>query len=85
MLNGEPIGTSRKDPKIRTVENESKVWKIFQDLTVNAELISRPTYPGSWYSLPGGGQIGIRETSASGGVTIDLDIPGIPINKIHIR
>ena len=84
MPDGERIGTFRKDPKIRTIENESQLRKIFSDLTVNAEPVSRPGYEGVRYSLPGGGEIGFRETSESGGPAIDIKIPGINIKKIHI-
>jgi len=31
-----------------------------------------------------GGTVGIRSVSKSGGLTIDVNIFGIPINKIHL-
>lgn len=38
---------------------------------------------GTWYSLPGGGRVGVR-TSAQSGVTLDINIPGYPPGfKVH--
>ena len=38
--------------------------------------------PGVLRDLPGGGRVGLRPASKSGPATIDVDIPGIPIDKI---
>ena len=38
---------------------------------------------GTMYQLPGGGFVGLRMNSESGGPAIDLNIPGLNIKKLH--
>jgi filamentous hemagglutinin len=38
---------------------------------------------GAWYELPSGGRVGVR-TSDKYGLTLDIDIPGLPPSlKVH--
>jgi hypothetical protein len=84
MPNGEPIGSQLgRNPAIRTVQTESQMWRIFDDLTQNAAPYSPASpYPGEMYSV-GGGTVGYRY-SAGFGLTLDVNIPGVPIRRIHL-
>jgi hypothetical protein len=86
MPGGDPIGTvQRGNPAIRTVQNEQKLIAIFNSLTVNATPYTPTTpYNGEMYKLPGGGTVGLRYVSKSGGLTLDIGISGIPIIRIHL-
>jgi hypothetical protein len=58
--------------------------ELFRRLTDGGILTTPVSYPGRRYSLPGGGTVGLRTKSGSGGPAIDVNIPSIPeIEKIH--
>jgi hypothetical protein len=83
MPGGQPVGKTSNNGKIATV-NQGQMDKIFKTLVVDAQPVPRTGYPGQWYEfLDGSGGFGLRY-SAKYGETIDLNIPGIPISKIHL-
>ncbi|HET9909551.1 MAG TPA: DNRLRE domain-containing protein [Anaerolineales bacterium] len=83
MPDGNPIGTSEDDERIRTIQTEEEMEEIFDRLTVNGTSVTKPTYEGDGYNLPDGGFVGWRD-SRDHGPTIDINIPGIPIDKLHL-
>jgi hypothetical protein len=83
MPGGHPVGTKGSKATIRVVAGGQKAADdLFNDLTSGGNPVVVPTYPGNMVDLPGGGRVGLRAKSKSGGPTIDVDIPGIPIKKI---
>jgi len=85
MPGGNPIGTSGSRDDIReltgTIDDASE---LFKRLTRGGVVTTPLTYPGEQYTLPGGGTVGLRPKSKSGGPAIDVDIDSIPeIEKIH--
>jgi hypothetical protein len=83
MPRGKPIGTRGSKASIREVPGGHKAADdLFDELTVGGTPVTVPTYPGKMVDLPGGGRVGLRPRSKSGGPTIDVDIPGISIKKI---
>jgi hypothetical protein len=83
MPNGLPIGTRGKRPSIRLMPGGIKAADhLFDDLAVDGTPVELPTYPGRMVDVPGCGRLGLRPSSKSGEPTIDVDIRGIPIQKI---
>ena len=77
--NGQPIGTQQgRDPRIRTVQNQEELQQVFDALTVDATPLRN-----GGYRLPDGGFVRLRD-SREYGPTIDINIPGIEIDKIHL-
>ncbi|MDR3672193.1 MAG: hypothetical protein P4L36_15195 [Holophaga sp.] len=82
---GELIGTIQKGAtaEVRTVSS-SEFTTLQQELLVGAKPSG--TYAGgkgTWYNLPNGGRVGVRSSKESG-LTLDIDIPGLPKGlKVH--
>ena len=83
MPGGRPIGSSSGDPRIITVQTRQEMQRIFDELTVGKMPGTWHNYPGPNYLVPGWGEVGWRE-SIRYGPTIDVQIPGILIDKIHL-
>jgi hypothetical protein len=60
MPSGLPIGTSRNNARIRTVQTESEMREIYDSLVVDATPLYLSSYNGQMYSLPNGGTVGWR-------------------------
>jgi hypothetical protein len=85
MPGGQPIGTDRGNPRIRTLQTEQEMRELFDALKVDAKPYTpKNPYDGQMYELPNGRTVGWRNISESGGPAIDVNIPGIPIKKIHL-
>jgi hypothetical protein len=83
MPQGKPLGTKGGKASIREVPGGKKAAEdLFDDLSAGGTPAVVPAYPGKMVDLPGGGRVGLRSKSKSGGPTIDVDIPGIPIKKV---
>ncbi len=83
MPNGNAIGTAGTNPSIRIVSGgESDAWALFNELSRGGTDITPPSYPGKLMVLPGGGRVGIRPVSTSGPPTIDVNIPGLKVDKV---
>ena len=82
---GTPIGTPNgNDETIRNLPGgQQAAQELFGQLSAGGTPANQPTYPGTGVNLPGGGFVGIRPASKSGGPAIDVNIPGINIGKIH--
>jgi RHS repeat-associated protein len=85
MPGGNPIGNQQgDDPRTRTIQNEEELNDIFNALTVDAKPFTpKKPYPGNMFELPGGGLVGSRD-SKDFGPSLDIHIPGIPIDKLHL-
>lgn len=84
MPNGNPIGTQGSTPGIQELPGGiNEAQGLFNQLSQGGTPINAPTYPGTAIQPPEGGFIGIRPISGSGGPAIDINVPDIPINKIH--
>lgn len=77
---GEP-GLSRR---VREVETEDEVRQLYDELAEDGEPIVRPTYDGTWVRTPDGAEIGVRNSSGSGGATLDAVLPNGERWKVHL-
>ncbi len=80
--NTTPFGTSGKAYNIKS---EAELTSLFSRLTVGARDVGAKNYDGTMKILPDGTRVGLRETSETGGKTIDV-FPGkgTPY-KIHVE
>jgi len=82
---GNPIGTPGSTG-IREVPGgaQAAAQDLFNKLTQGAVPYTPVTpYDGTMYQLPGGGFVGLRMNSESGGPAIDLNISGLGIRRLH--
>ena len=82
MPNGQAIGDPGSTPDIRRVPG-SELPGIWNEMITGGTPRTPATYQGRGYDLPGGGWVGWRPQSKSGGPVIDVNILRIPIEKIH--
>ena len=84
MPDGRPIGSKGSKPSIREIEGgPAGIRKLFDELAHGGTPGSKPHYRGgTQVNLRDGGWAGLRE-SADHGLTLDIDIPGIPFKKVH--
>ena len=68
----------------RQVETVRELRHVFRNLTREGTRVDG-SYPGIQFRLQDGTLIGLRETSHSGGATIDIFRPGQRHVKVHIR
>jgi hypothetical protein len=86
MPGGSPIGTPGSKSGIRELPGGLKgAEQMFDDLSAGSTLSMPPNYPGQGCVPAGGGFIGLRPVSGSGDPAIDVNIPGIPIKKLHFH
>jgi hypothetical protein len=80
---GRLIGQAGRGSGVRELPGGlQEAQRVFERLRQGGKRIEDPRYKGTMYELPGGGRVGLRETSVSGPPTIDVNIPDIPIEKI---
>jgi len=83
---GKLIGEAGKREGIRVVHGLDKAEKIFKKLTRGGKRVKDSTHSGKRVKVPGGGEIGFRPKSRSGGPAIDVNIPSVPeIRRIHFE
>jgi hypothetical protein len=80
VLNELPAG---RNPGVRTVGSEAELDRVHRELTQNGRPIEVPGYPGSWTERPDGVRIGLRDSSKSGGKTIDIRYSDGTTEKVH--
>jgi hypothetical protein len=69
----------------REVDTPGEVREIYEEITRGSEAVEDgSTYKGEKRSLPDGTEIGIREESTSGGLTIDIWPPAGKVIKVHL-
>jgi len=61
--------------------------RIFAELTNGAKDVTPPSYRGKLFELPNGSRIGLRpiSNSADKSPSIDIDVLGIPVRRIHFE
>jgi hypothetical protein len=83
MPGGAPVGTAGSRPEIRELPGGAgEARDLFDELTGGGTVVTQPGYPGVLKTLPGGGTVGFRPASRSGPPTIDVNIPGLDIDKL---
>ncbi len=87
MPGGQPIGDEGSRPEIRELPGGRQgAQDMFDHLSKGGKVINDPDYPGTRVELPdGGGYVGFRPVSSpkSGGApTVDINVPGVPIDKL---
>jgi hypothetical protein len=84
MPGGRPIGTRGTRPTIREVPGgPAEIQRLFDELASGGTPASR-AYKGQQVDLPGGGWAGLRK-SKKHGLTLNIEIPGIPFEKVHYK
>lgn len=75
-----------KQGTVRTVESDAALQALFDQLSAGGTALSRPSYDGQWYRLDDGCEVGLRNSSVSGGRTIDVrSADGTARWKVHIE
>jgi len=85
---GSPVGRPGAPRGIRRLDGGlDAAQEMFEELAASGKDLTAPRYPGKLVELPGGGKVGLRPVSSSGdkSPSIDIDIPGIPVRKIHFE
>jgi hypothetical protein len=80
-LGGLPVG---KQSYVRTVGSESELRVLYNKWSQGGTDITPNGYNGSMVRLPDGTIVGWRNASKSGGATIDIQLPGGSVQKVHI-
>lgn len=81
---GELVGKAGSSDAIRVVQGGAKEAEdTFLRLAEGGVDITPPGHKGMLVELPGGGYVGYRPVSTSGPPAIDINIPGVPVQKIH--
>jgi RHS repeat-associated protein len=87
MPGGAPIGAPNgSDETTRNVPGgQTAAEGLYGQLSNGGTPANSGSYPGQAVTLPGGGFVGLRPGSASksGVPAVDVNIPGIPIGKVH--
>ena len=65
------------------VDTPEEMQRLFDELSRGGEPMGTD-YPGELDRLPDGSTVGLRDSSRSGGPTIDITRPGEPPAKIHL-
>ena len=81
---GKPIGKRGKRPEVRIEEGGDKAAQdLYKRLGKGGKPHSPEGYPGEGTKLPNGDWVGYRPRSKSGSPTVDVDVKGVPYDKIH--
>lgn len=85
VLSGaETIGRPGRSAGVRMVDSEEELRDIFRQMSAGGKDVAAQGYKGRMVELPDGTRVGLRETSKSGGATIDI-FGGGKSAKIHIE
>ena len=82
ILSALPKGSNSR---VRIVERESALRAVHEELARGGKKASIPGYPGYFVRRPDGTLIGLRQSSKSGGPTIDIRRPNGRREKVHVR
>ena len=82
MPGGKPIGTPGNSPGVQTMPGGQQGAQTLFNSQPGTPY-TPASYPGAGKNVPGGGWIGVRPASKSGGPVIDVNIPDVPYKKIH--
>jgi hypothetical protein len=84
---GEPIGEPGNSPGVRTMSEQDleRTWTDIESKYGPAKTIQTGKGTIEYVETPGGGRIQLRDFSKSGGKTIDINVDGVGIDKIHVK
>jgi hypothetical protein len=68
---------------VYTVSSPEELQSLYDELSAGGTRLSN-TYPGEMVELPDGTTVGLRQTSTSGGPTIDVKLPDGTQLKVHV-
>ncbi|MFM6850160.1 MAG: hypothetical protein ACKOVB_13780 [Terrabacter sp.] len=74
-----------KNAGTKLVGSDQELRELSQTLTRDATPLEGSRYPGRRWLRPDGVEVRLRESSTSGGATIDLKFPDGSERKVHIR
>jgi hypothetical protein len=75
-----------RQPHARTVADDAELQSVFDELTLGASPIpGRSSYDGQYWLREDGIEIGLRNTSSTGGRTIDVVYPNGDRRVVHIQ
>jgi hypothetical protein len=77
------VGEPGKNKRVRVVETEEEVRALYDELSEGGTPIERRGYNGKAVVLPGGTEIGLRETSKTNDVTVDVQPPDGKWVRVH--
>jgi hypothetical protein len=73
-----------KNKPHRQMATDDEIRQLYEDLAVNGKPVDVGNYPGRAAELSDGTVVKIRDTSTSGGVTIDVTYPNGRVVKVHL-
>jgi hypothetical protein len=88
MPDGEAVGRPGASDGIRRLNGGlPAAEEMFDKLSAGGRDVAPSGYPGKLVELPDGGRVGLRPVSSSGdkSPSLDVNIPGIPVRKIHFE
>ncbi|MEU4841372.1 hypothetical protein [Nocardia testacea] len=68
----------------RQMASDDEIRQLYEDLAANGKPVDVGNYPGRASELSDGTVVRIRDTSSSGGVTIDVTYPNGRVVKVHL-
>ena len=79
------VGEPGRNKRVRVVETEEEVRALYDELSEGGTPIERRGYDGKAVVLPGGTEVGLRETSKTNDVTVDVQAPDGRRMRVHRR
>lgn len=70
---------------VSTVKTAAELQQLFDNMTFWGKPAQGSSYPGTFVELPDGTTVGLRQTSKSGGPTIDITHPNGTTQKVHVK
>ena len=77
------VGVPGRTDGVREVPDDESVRDLFEQLAEDGTPVEQENYPGTVIRAPDGTMLRLRETSKSGGPTIDATLPDNTIWKVH--
>ncbi len=77
-------GLKESKANIYEVGSSEELQTLYDELSTGGEPATPTGYDGEMVKLPDGTRVGLRNTSSSGGPTIDINRPGQLVVKIHL-
>ncbi|MFC8046873.1 hypothetical protein [Nocardia sp. NPDC057353] len=68
----------------RQLGTEAEIRELYDDLARGGEPVTGNDFPGKVTRLPDGTEVKLRESSTSGGTTIEIKYPGARPRKVHL-
>lgn len=72
-----------RNDRVRQVPDDETLRALAERLRDGGVPYTRGSYPGTWVTAADGTRIGLRETSGSGGPTLDIEFPNGESWKVH--